>query len=107
MNHACVRMRPNYFVVDVLPSRQIKRVARPTGRNYERCVFVTFFPDEKYGSVDYELYIVTLDKLIKKERPKPFNRFKDQNTRRDSLYRHIDQSLRGLRLTLSHFCVIS
>ena len=33
----------NYFVVVVLPSRQIKRVARPAAYNYERCVFVTIF----------------------------------------------------------------
>ena len=37
----------------------------------------------------HRLQIITLVKLIKKERLKRFNRFKDQNTRRDSLYRYI------------------
>ena len=36
-------MPTNYFVVVVLPSRQIKRVVRLTACNYERCVFVTIF----------------------------------------------------------------
>ena len=48
------------------------------------------------------LQIITLDKLIKKERLERFNRFKDQNTRQDSLYQCISwyQSVCGLRLTL-------
>ena len=36
-------MRPNYFVVVLLRSWQIKRVARSTACNYECCVFVTLF----------------------------------------------------------------
>ena len=63
-----------------------KQVVRLTACNYERCVFVTIFPDEKYGSVDYKRY--HLIKLMKKERLERFNRFKDQNTRRDFLYRY-------------------
>ena len=50
----CVRMRPNYCVVVVFASQQIKRVARPAACNYERICDI-IFPDEKYGSVDYEL----------------------------------------------------
>ena len=50
-----------------------------------------YFTDDKYGSVDYKRY--HLIKLIKKERLKRFSRFKDQNTRRDSLYRYISASL--------------
>ena len=38
---SCALMPTNYFVVVVLPSQQIKRVARLTACNYERCVFVT------------------------------------------------------------------
>ena len=59
--------------------------------NYERFVFVTlfsgweirphYFPDEKYGPIDYK------DKLMKNERLKRFDRFKDHNKRWDSLYR--------------------
>ena len=56
-------MPTNYFVV-VLPSQQIKRVVRLTACNYERCVFVTIFSDEKYGSVYYKRY--HLIKLITK-----------------------------------------
>ena len=33
----------NYFVVVVLPSRQIKRIFMLTACNYKRCVFVTIF----------------------------------------------------------------
>ena len=40
---ACALMPTNYFVVVVLPSRKIKRVARLTACNYERCVMVTIF----------------------------------------------------------------
>ena len=40
---ACALMPTNYFVVVVLPSRQIKRVVRLTACNYERCVFMTIF----------------------------------------------------------------
>ena len=36
--------------------------------------------------------MITLDKLIKKEWLKRFNRVKDQNTRRDSLYRYMSVS---------------
>ena len=38
MNHG---VRSNYFVVVVLPSRQIKRVVRLAACNFERCVFET------------------------------------------------------------------
>ena len=55
---SCVQIRPNYFVVVVLPSRQVKRVARPVASNHERCIFVIYlFPGEKYGSMDYKLII--------------------------------------------------
>ena len=40
---ACALMPTNYFVVVVLPSRQIKRVVRLTACNYERCVSATIF----------------------------------------------------------------
>ena len=40
---ACALMPTNYFVVVVLPSRQIKRVVRLTACDYERCVSVTIF----------------------------------------------------------------
>ena len=40
---ACTLMPTTYFVVLVLPSRQIKRVVRLTAYNYECCVFVTIF----------------------------------------------------------------
>ena len=63
---SCARIRPNYFVMVVLPSRQIKRVARPTACNYERCVFVTVFPGLEIQL--HRLQIITLDKLIKKGR---------------------------------------
>ena len=56
------------------------RVVRLTACNHERCVFVTIFPDEKYGSVDYNRY--HLIKLIKKNRLERFNRVKEKNTRR-------------------------
>ena len=59
---SCTRMRLHYFVVVVLPSRQIKRVARPTACNYERCVFVTIFSGFKIRL--RRLQIITLDKLI-------------------------------------------
>ena len=36
--------------------------------------------------------MIQIDKLIKKEQLKRFNRFKDENTRRDSLYRYISVS---------------
>ena len=37
-NHmACALMPTNYFVVVIIPSRQIKRVVRLTACNYERC----------------------------------------------------------------------
>ena len=52
-----------------------------------------YFPDKKYGSVDYKWY--RLIKVIKKERLERFNRFNDQNTRRDSLYRYIISSWVG------------
>ena len=39
----CALMPTNYVVVVVLPSGQIKRVARLTACNYECCVFVTIF----------------------------------------------------------------
>ena len=39
----CALMPINYFVVVVLPSRQIKPVVRLAACNYERCVFVTIF----------------------------------------------------------------
>ena len=70
---ACALMQTNYFVVVVLPSRQIKRVVRLTACNY---VYLwRYFPDEKYGYVDYKRY--HLIKWIKKERLNrlhPFNR---------------------------------
>ena len=85
---ACILMQAKYFVVVALPSRHIKRVVKLTACNYERCVYLwRYFPDEKYGSVDYKRY--HLIKIIKKERLERFNRFTDQNTRRDSLYRYI------------------
>ena len=74
---ACALMPTNYFVV-VLPSRQIKRVVRLTACNYERCVFATIFPDEKYGSIDYKQY--HLIKLIKKERLERLHPFSHLNT---------------------------
>ena len=75
---ACALMPTNYFVVVVLPSRQITRVVRLTACNYERCVSVTIFPDEKYGSVDYKQY--HLIKLIKKERLQQLHPFSRLNT---------------------------
>ena len=78
---ACALMPTNYFVVVVLPSRQIKRVARLTACNYERCViFVTIFSGLKIRL--RRLQTITLGL-------KRFNRFKDQNTRWDSIYRHM------------------
>ena len=50
-----------------------------------------YFQDEKYGSVDYKRN--QLIKLVTKERLELFNRFKDQNTRRDSLYHYISISV--------------
>ena len=83
----CVQMRPNYFVLVLLPSRQINRVARPTVCNYERCVFVTLF----FGWAIrlHRLQNITVEKIIKKERLKRFNRFKDRNMHWDSIYRYI------------------
>ena len=83
-------MPTNYFVVVVLPNRQIKRVGRLTACNYERCVFMTIFSRRKIRLRTYKRN--HLMKLIKKERLKRFDRFKDQNTRRDSLYRYMSVS---------------
>ena len=88
---ACALMPTNYFVVVVLPSRKINRVAKLMACNYQRCVFVTIFSGCKIRL--RRLQMITLDKLIKKERLGRFNRFKYQNTRRDSLYRHISRSM--------------
>ena len=64
---ACALMPTNYFVVVVLPSRQIRRVVRLTACNYGRCVFVTIFSGWKTRlRIDYKRY--HLIKLIKTER---------------------------------------
>ena len=55
-------MRPNYSVVVLLPSRQIKRVATLRACNYDCCVS---FTGEKNGPIDLKNNI-TLDKLIRK-----------------------------------------
>ena len=71
------------FVVILLPSRQ-KLIELP-GRRLVTCIFQT--SDMQI----HRLQIITLDKLIKKERLKRFYRFKDQNTL-DSIYPvHINQ----------------
>ena len=58
---ACALMPTNYFVVVVLPSRQIKRVVRLTACNYERCVFVTIFSGLKIRLC--RLQTISLDKI--------------------------------------------
>ena len=98
---ACARMRLNYFVVVVLSIRQIKRVARLMACNYERCVFVMIFSGLK---IRLRLQIITLDKWIKKQWLKRFNRFKDQNMRQ-YLPVHI-KSVRGLWLILNIMHII-
>ena len=83
---SCVRMRPNYFVIVLLPTWPIKKVTRLLTMS---AVYLwRYFPAEKYGSIQ-------IDKLIKKEWLKRFNRFKDQNTRWDSIYRYISVSAWG------------
>ena len=62
MNHV-VRSNATYFVIVVLPSRQIKRVVRLTACNCERCVFVTIFSGLKIRL--HRLQMITLDQLIK------------------------------------------
>ena len=62
----CALMSINYFVVVVLPSRKIKRVARLTTYNYERCVFVTILYGCKIRPRRSQM--ITLDKVINKER---------------------------------------
>ena len=63
---ACAQMPTNYFVVVVLPCRQIKRVVRLTACNYERCVFLTIFSWWKIRL--RRLQTIPLNKVIKKER---------------------------------------
>ena len=53
---SCVQMQLNYFVVVLLPSRQIKRVARPTACNYERYAFEALF----FGEHDQSMRGVTV-----------------------------------------------
>ena len=96
---SCVRLRPNYFVVVLLPSRQIKWVARPTACNYECCVF------SGWEIRLHRLQIRKLDKWIKKERLKRFHRFKDQNTHWDSICTGTYQSMH--RASVSLMCVWS
>ena len=61
---ACAVMPTNYFVVVVLPSRQIKRVVRLTACNYERCVSVTIFFERKIRL--RRLQTIPLDKINEK-----------------------------------------
>ena len=62
-NHMAYALMPtNYFVVVILPSRQIKRVVRLTACNYERCVSVAIFSGWKIRL--RRLQIITLDKLM-------------------------------------------
>ena len=56
------------------------------------CVFVTMYSG--WNIRLFRLQMITLDKLIKKELLERFYRFKDQNMRRDSLYRYISVSSR-------------
>ena len=96
----CALMPTNYFVVVVLPSRQIKWVVRLMDCNYERCVFVTIFSGWKIRLRRLKRY--HLIKWIKKERLERLNRFKDQNMRRDSLYRYISVSSCVALMSNSH-----
>ena len=64
--NACALMPTNYFVVVVLPNRQIKRVARLAAYCYERCVLVTIFSGCKIQL--RRLQMITLDKLRKNGR---------------------------------------
>ena len=78
-------MAPNYLVVVVLPSRQIKRVARPTVCNYERCVICdVIFRMRNTADKDYKHLVKSI---------------KDQNTRCDSICRPTYQSMRGVTAT--------
>ena len=61
-------------------------ISRPMACNYERFIFVTLVSGWEIHL--HRLQIITLEKLIKKERLKRFNRFKDKNTCWDSIYRY-------------------
>ena len=61
---ACALMPTNYFVVVVLPSRQIKPAVRLTACNYERCVSVTIFSGRKI--LLCRLQTIPLDKINQK-----------------------------------------
>ena len=85
---SCVRMGPTYFVVVLLPSRQIKRVAMLTAYNYPMCIKYTCERVKRFCEVMFWMSDRPMspkitnsdrvDKSIKNERVKRFNRFKDQ-----------------------------
>ena len=98
---SCARMRLNYFVVDVLPSRQIKRVARLPACNYDRCVFVTIFSGCKIRL--RRLQIITFDKSIKRTAEAIQSIQRSKYAPRFTIPVYISP-VRGLRLTLTtHF----
>ena len=90
---ACALMLTNYCVV-VLPSK--KKSSELSGWRLVtmNAVYLwRYFPDGKYGSVDYKQYHL-INWLKKNGCQERFNRFKDQNTCRDSLYHYTSVSLR-------------
>ena len=100
MNHVACALNPtNYFVVVVLPSRQIKRVARLAASNYERCVFVTIFSGYKMRIRGSQ--IITIDELITKKNGCSDLIDSKIKIRAEIHFTGIYQTVRGLRPTLS------